>query len=89
MPQKPAAPVKVENAVKEGDLATVKLSPEAEDRLGIRTAPVEYTNATRTRTFGGEVVLPPDSVITVSAPVVGTILDVAAEPSAGMTVKKG
>jgi RND family efflux transporter MFP subunit len=88
--QKSEPPAKVENPVKEGDLATVKLSPEAEARLGIRTAPVEYTSVTQTRTFGGEVVLPPDSAITVSAPVTGTILAAGSgAPSSGMTVRKG
>ncbi|MEK6407314.1 MAG: efflux RND transporter periplasmic adaptor subunit [Acidobacteriota bacterium] len=89
--QKPATPAKVENAVKEGDLATVTLTAEAEARLGISTAPVEVTSATRERTFGGEVVLPPDSTRIVSAPVAGTILAGAlgAAPDAGMTVQKG
>lgn len=89
--QKSAPPAKVENAVKEGDLATVTLSPEADARLGIRTAPVEFTSVTQTRTFGGEVVLPPDSTIIVSAPMAGTILSGASggPPAAGAMVKKG
>lgn len=89
--QKPAPPAKVENAVKEGDLATVTLSPEAEARLGIRTAPVEFTSVIQTRTFGGEVVLPPDSTLIVSAPMAGTILAGASggAPAAGAMVKKG
>jgi RND family efflux transporter MFP subunit len=88
--EKPAPPVKIENPVKEGDLATVTLTPEAEARLGIQTAPVEYTGVTRSRTFGGEVVLPPDSAMIVGAPVAGTVLAVAsAAPVAGMMVKKG
>jgi len=86
--QKPAPPAKVENPVKEGDLATVTLSTEAEARLGIRTAPVEFTAVTQSRTFGGEVVLPPDSTIIVSAPMAGTILGGSA-PAAGEMVKKG
>lgn len=89
--QKPAPAAKVENAVKEGDLATVTLSPEAEARLGIRTAPIEQTNVSQARTFGGEVVLPPDSTIIVSAPLAGTILAGASAgaPVAGAIVKKG
>ena len=89
--QKPAPPAKVENAIKEGDLATVTLSPEAEARLGIRTSPVEFTGVTQTRTLGGEVVLPPDSTIIVSTPMAGTILVGAAggAPAAGAMVKKG
>ncbi len=87
---KSAPPAKVENPVKEGDLATVKLTTEAESRLGIRTAPVEFTEVTRSRTFGGEVVLPPDSTMIVSAPVAGTILAATnAAPAAGMTVRRG
>lgn len=88
--QKAAPPAKIENPVKEGDLATVTLTAEAEARLGIQAAPVEFTGVTRTRTFGGEVVLPPDSAMIVSAPVAGTILAASgAAPAAGMTVKKG
>jgi membrane fusion protein, heavy metal efflux system len=88
--QKPAPAAKVENPVKEGELATVKLTPEAEARLGIRTAPVEFTSVTQTRTYGGEVVLPPDSAIIVSAPVAGTILAATnAAPVAGQMVRKG
>ncbi len=83
-------PAKVENPVKEGDLATVTLTTEAEARLGIRTAPVEYTAVARTRTYGGEVVLPPDSTIAVSAPVAGTLLAASGPaPVAGAMVKKG
>jgi RND family efflux transporter MFP subunit len=89
--QKAAPPAKVENAVKEGDLATITLSPEAEARLGIRTAPVEFTSVTQTRTFGGEIVLPPDSTIMVSAPMAGTIITGGSggAPAAGGMVKKG
>ena len=89
--QKPAPPAKVENSVKEDDLTTITLSPEAEARLGISTAPVEYANVTQTRTFGGEVVLPPDSAVTVSAPIAGTVLAPASGrlPAAGITVSKG
>jgi RND family efflux transporter MFP subunit len=89
--QKAAAPAKVENAVKEGDLAIVTLSPEAEGRLGITTAPVEFTTVTQTRAFGGDVVLPPDSTITVSAPMAGTLMPGASgsAPAAGTMVKKG
>ena len=89
--EKAAPPAKVENGVKEGDLAKVTLTPEAEARLGIAIAPVDYTSVTRTRTFGGEVLLPPDSVMIVSAPVAGTLYAASSgnAPAAGMMVKKG
>lgn len=86
---KPAAPAKVENAPKEADLATITLTPEAEGRLGIQTAAVEITQVVRTRTLAGEVVLPPDSQMTVSAPVAGTLLSAGATPAVGAYVRKG
>ena len=51
-------PATIENAVKEGDLATVKLTPQAEQRLGIATAVVEKRVLPQLRTFAGEIVLP-------------------------------
>jgi membrane fusion protein, heavy metal efflux system len=69
-----AAPAaKVENAVKESELATVRLSPKAEERLGIATAPVAVKSVAQTRTLAGEIVLPPDRVISVVAPMSGTL----------------
>ncbi len=86
---KPAAPAKVENAPKEADLATITLTPEAETRLGIQLAPAEITTVTKTRTLAGEVVLPPDSRMVVSAPVAGTLLSTGAAPAVGRAVRKG
>jgi RND family efflux transporter MFP subunit len=89
--QKPPPPAKVENASPESALATVTLSPEAEARLGIQTVPVEYRKVGRTRTYGGEVVVPPGRAITVSAPVAGRLVAPAdgTTPVAGTQVKKG
>jgi RND family efflux transporter MFP subunit len=89
--KKAPPPAKVENAVKEGDLATITLSPEAESRLGIETAAVELISVSQTRTIGGEIVLPPDSTITVSAPVAGTVIapQSGGVVSAGEMVRKG
>ncbi len=89
--QKAPPPAKVENAVKEGDLATITLTAEAESRLGIETAAVELESISQTRTLGGEIVLPPDSAIIVSAPVAGTVVapQSGGAVSAGAMVKKG
>ncbi len=89
--QKPAPAAKVENAVKESDLATITLTPEAENRLGIRTAPVTYANVAQSRTYAGEVTLPPDSNIVVSAPVAGTLSSAftGGAPAIGSMLKKG
>jgi RND family efflux transporter MFP subunit len=75
----PAA--KVQNAAKETDLATITLSEQAESRLGLQTAAIERKAVHRTRTFGGEVVVPPGRQIVVAAPVAGRL---AAASSAGL-----
>lgn len=87
--QKAAPAAKVENAVKESELATVKLSPKAEERLGVVTTPVAVERVAQTRTFAGEVVLPPDRTISVAAPVGGTLSASGAQPMVGMLVRKG
>ena len=86
--QKASPAAKVENAVKETDLATVKLSTQAEQRLGVTTSPVAIERVAETRTFAGEITLPPDRTISVSAPLGGTLLS-DAPPSVGMFVRKG
>lgn len=86
--QKPAPPAKVQNAAQESDLATVSLTPQAEQRLGLRTGAIEHKRVARTRTYGGEVVVPPGRLITVAAPVAGT-LAASAAPPVGTTLKKG
>jgi hypothetical protein len=52
------APAKVDQPVKETALTSLTLTPEAERRVGLVTAPVERRNLTRTRLFGGEITLP-------------------------------
>ncbi len=69
-----SAPAKVEGAVKEAELATITLQPEAERRLGIETAPVEESIVHRTRLFGGEVVTPPGGSLVVAAPLTGRVM---------------
>jgi RND family efflux transporter MFP subunit len=86
--QKAAPAAKVENAIKETDLATVKLSPQAEQRLGVTTAPVTIERVAQTRAFAGEITLPPDRTISVSAPAPGT-LSSDAPPAVGMFARKG
>lgn len=52
------APAKVEKPEAETELANIRLSPEAEQRLGIETTLVELRGLARTRLFGGEITLP-------------------------------
>lgn len=48
----------VANPVKEADLTTVTLTPDAVKRLGIVTVPVEKKKVSQNRLYGGEVTLP-------------------------------
>jgi membrane fusion protein, heavy metal efflux system len=86
--QKTTPAAKVENAVKESELVTVKLSPKAEERLGIAATPVAIERVAQTRTFAGEITLPPDRAISVSAPIGGT-LSAEAPPAVGTFVRQG
>jgi len=85
-----AAPAaKVENAIKESDLAIVKLSPQAETRLGVATAPVTIEQVAHVRTFAGEIVLPTDHTTSMVAPISGTLSAERATPVVGTFVRKG
>ncbi|MCF7976370.1 MAG: efflux RND transporter periplasmic adaptor subunit [Phycisphaerae bacterium] len=74
---KPPAPAKITNAVKELELTTVTLTPEAQSRLGIETVAVEFRSMDMPRTFGGEIVPVPGESVTVSAPLSGVLLSLA------------
>jgi RND family efflux transporter MFP subunit len=85
------SPASVTRAVAESGLNVVTLTPDAEQRLDLTTAPVERKKVERSRLFGGEVVLPPGRAVVVSAPVAGTVKPAgdAASLSAGARVTKG
>ena len=89
--KKAEPPAKVWNPVKETELGTITLSPEAEGRLGIQTAVVERKKVARARTYGGEAVLPPGQSITLSSPVAGKISTTpgVAPLTGGATVRQG
>ena len=80
-PAKAEAPAHVEAPRPEAELTTVKLSPEAVKRLGIETAVAKIDTAAATRSLGGEVAVPEGRLVTVTAPVAGT-LSVAAGDAA-------
>ena len=61
-PGKSPPPAKITTPTREADLATLTLTPEAENRLGIVTVPVERRKLARARLFGGEVILPAHAV---------------------------
>jgi biotin carboxyl carrier protein len=83
------APATVRNAPKEAELATITLTPRAEQRLGISVAALSFQRVVRTRTFGATVVLPPDRRTAVIAPIGGTLIDSRSGVTAGTAVRKG
>lgn len=85
-----AAPAKVAPLVNESQLNTIELTEEAEQRLGLRTAPVESREVQKRRTYGGEVVLPTGASIVVAAPVGGTLQAVsqAGAPEVGAHIAR-
>ncbi len=84
-------PAEVANPVKENTLTTIRLTPEAEERLGIATRAVEMRDVPQTLKIGGEIMAPPGQEIKVTAPITGTIVSAAngSFPVAGSFVKKG
>src|SRR3954451_15569391 len=72
---------------REEALGRVTLTPEAARRLGIATSPVETRDARLTRTYSGELSVPPDQLITVAATVNGFFqLDAETVPGANVRV---
>lgn len=90
---KPASgPAAVENRVKETELTTIKLTPEAERRLGIELVAAERKTIAQSRQLPGEVVLPPGRTIVVSAPVAGLVTlpsSAASFPFGGQRIARG
>lgn len=87
---KPDPPAVVSRTVQEDQFNTIKLTPKAEERLGIRTAVVERRAMPRTRLLGGEVMVPAGHTVLVSAPLCGLLKGPAGGvPTPGRIVKKG
>ena len=57
-PSTAPAQATVANPVKEADLTTVTLTPEAAKRLGIATVPIVKKAIPHERLYGGEITLP-------------------------------
>lgn len=83
-----APPAHVESPRPEAELTTVALSAEAVTRLGLETAVAAVDATVATRALGGEVVVPEGRMVTVTAPVAGTVSGMsAAQP--GTRVSRG
>lgn len=81
----------VENRVAESSLTTVTLTPEAIERLAIKTVPVREGSRAHRRLFGGETMVPSGRTIQLAAPFTGTIVEPEGKtaPGPGALVKKG
>jgi membrane fusion protein, heavy metal efflux system len=88
-PAAPAKPASVTAPVKEAQLTTVTLTPEAEKRLAVVTVPVERRTVPRTRMLGGEIAAPFGSSFAITAPVAGTLQAPSGVPIAGSAVSRG
>jgi len=89
--QKTSPPAQVENAIEETKLSTVKLTEQAEKRLGVEVFKAEIRSMPASYNIGGEIMVPPGNEAKVAAPVAGTILvkEGGLFPRAGQFVKKG
>ncbi len=90
-PEETEVPAKIQNPVSEQKLTTIRLSPAAEKRIGIELGQIEPKDVGRTRQLGGELVVPPGSSVTVTAPKAATILapENAEIPDVGTRVREG
>jgi hypothetical protein len=86
-----AAPATVAHPVQESELATVTLTQEAANRLGIKVVPIERRSVERVHTLGGEVMIPPGRALGITAPVAGTVIPGGMEgvvPGAAVTAQQ-
>jgi cobalt-zinc-cadmium efflux system membrane fusion protein len=74
----------------ESEITTVTISDEARKKLAVRAAPVERRTLKRVRFYGGEVMVPPGQLMTISAPLGGQVKAPAeGMPRPGQAVKQG
>ena len=83
------APATVENRVKESELTRVKLTPEAEQRLGIELAAAVESEGSTVSAIAGEVMLIPGKVLIATAPVAGTVHFALGNLGVGQNIRKG
>lgn len=88
--EKPPAPASVAKPIKESELLTVELRPEAEQRLDLRVGAVERRSLPRERVYGGEVMVATGRSVLVAAPLSGVLSAVSGDGTQpGEMVKRG
>lgn len=86
---KQEVPAKQSNPVKETELNTLTLTDKAVQRLGIQITEVVETSVSNNRLFSAEIVPVPGKLITLAAPVAGTLMYDDGNVIAGSKVAKG
>ncbi|MBX9656036.1 HlyD family efflux transporter periplasmic adaptor subunit [bacterium] len=84
-------PAHVDQRLKEVELNRIVLTPLAEERLRLKSASVLEKKLPKSRQYGGEVVLPPDGSLIVSAPFAGRLEPASkgVQPTLGLSYQKG
>jgi cobalt-zinc-cadmium efflux system membrane fusion protein len=85
---KPAPAATVNNAVKEPELSTLTLTPDAERTAGIELVEVVMQSLPDYRTLSGEAMVPPTQSRTVVSPVAGTLMEAGATLEPGVSIRK-
>ena len=81
-------PASVEHPVPESELARVRLTDAARERLGVTTGAVGAHRGAARRRMAGEIVVPPGRSVTLTAPVAGVVRARTA-PRPGASVERG
>ncbi|MFM9960513.1 MAG: efflux RND transporter periplasmic adaptor subunit [Planctomycetaceae bacterium] len=88
--EKPPAPASVAKPVKESELLTIELRPEAEQRLALQVGSVKRMSLPRERVYGGEVQVATGRSVIVATPLTGVLSAVDGEGTLpGEMVKRG
>ena len=88
--EKPVPPATVAKPIKESDLLTLELRPEAEKRLDLRVGVIERKSLPRERVYGGEVMVATGRSVLVAAPLSGVLSSAPKEGTQpGEMVKRG
>lgn len=88
--EKSPAPASVAKPVKESELLTIELRPEAELRLDLQVGTVKRMSLPRERVYGGEVMVATGRSVIVAAPLSGVLSAVAGDGTQpGELVKRG
>lgn len=87
---KKTAPATMSNPGKESDLNTITLTDQAVQRLGIKTEKIGGDTISNLRMFSGEIIPVSGEMVTLTAPVAGTLLSGSGTKLAvGQQVQKG